>query len=95
RAVDPLAAAVAPLCLGLDVGVVTLSGAIARSGPTLAAVLRERLAAHGAVDVDCLLSPFREDTVLRGAVGHAVEAGWAWLLDSSASAGETAPSSAG
>ncbi|WP_157973862.1 ROK family transcriptional regulator, partial [Desertihabitans aurantiacus] len=30
RAVDPLAAAVAPLCLGLDVGVVTLSGAIAR-----------------------------------------------------------------
>lgn len=93
RAVDPLAASVAPLCVGLDLQTVTVSGAIARSGPALGEALRERLAAHGAVDVDCRLSPFLEDTVLRGAVSDAADAGWARLLDeggtrTSAAAGE-------
>ncbi|WP_116952861.1 ROK family transcriptional regulator [Jiangella endophytica] len=80
RGVDPLAAAVAPICLSLDLRTVTISGAIARSGPALIRAFQDRLDAHGAVDVDCLLSPFHEDTVLRGAVGNAVDAGWEWLL---------------
>ncbi len=85
RGVDPLAAAIAPICVGLDLHTVTISGAIARSGPALIAAFVERLAAHGAVDVDCRLSPFLEDTVLRGAVGDAVDAGWEWLLEESGS----------
>lgn len=80
RGVDPLAAAVAPLCLSLDLRTVTISGAIARSGPALVAAFQDRLDHHGAAEVDCRLSPFHEDTVLRGAVGNAVDAGWDWLL---------------
>jgi predicted NBD/HSP70 family sugar kinase len=76
RGVDPLAAAIAPVCLALDLRAVTVSGAIARSGPALATALREALARHGTVDVECHLSPFHEDTVLRGAVQSAVDAGW-------------------
>ncbi|SDE06999.1 ROK family transcriptional regulator [Auraticoccus monumenti] len=81
RAVDALAAAVAPTCLALDLQVVTVSGAIARCGPALTTALRDALAAHGAVGVELLLSPFLEDTVLRGAVTSATEAGWDWLLE--------------
>jgi predicted NBD/HSP70 family sugar kinase len=81
RGVDVLAAAVAPTCLALDLPTVTISGAIARSGPALTAAFRDRLEARGAVGVDCLLSPFREDTVLRGAVGNALDAGWERLIE--------------
>lgn len=81
RAVDPIAAAVAPICLALDLHVVTVSGAIARGGAALAEALRGRLAARGATDVACVLSPFLEDTVLRGAASHAIETGWRGLLD--------------
>lgn len=81
RAVDPIAAAVAPVCLALDLHAVTVSGAIARGGAALAGALRQRLAAHGAPDVDCVLSPFLEDTVLRGAARHAIESAWRVLLD--------------
>jgi predicted NBD/HSP70 family sugar kinase len=81
RGVDVLAAAVAPTCLALDLPTVTISGAIARSGPALTAAFRDRLEARGAVDVDCRLSPFREDTVLRGAVGNALDAGWERLIE--------------
>ena len=81
RAVDVLATAVAATCLALDLHTVVISGAIARSGPALTTAFRERLAERGAVDIDCRLSPFHEDTVLRGAVGHAVDAGWERLIE--------------
>ncbi|WP_159618647.1 ROK family transcriptional regulator [Ruania rhizosphaerae] len=81
RGIDPLAAAVAPLCVGLDLHTVTISGGIARSGPALVTAFQDRLAAHGAIDIDCRLSSFREDTVLRGAVSTAVDSGWATLME--------------
>ncbi|MEN5072368.1 ROK family transcriptional regulator [Isoptericola cucumis] len=81
QGVDPLASAVAAICVVLDLHTVTISGAIARSGPALVAAFQKRLEAHGAIDVECRLSPFHEDTVLRGAVGNAVDAGWEWLLE--------------
>lgn len=80
RWLDPLAAAVAPTCLALDLHAVTISGAIARSGPVLATTLHEVLERHGAKDVACHLSPFHEDTVLRGAMDTAVDAGWNALI---------------
>ncbi|UFU06467.1 ROK family transcriptional regulator [Ruania halotolerans] len=80
QGIDPLAAAVAPLCVGLDLRTVAISGGIARSGPALVAAFQERLAAHGAIGIDCRLSSFREDTVLRGAVGTAVDSGWETLM---------------
>ncbi|MFD2794986.1 ROK family protein [Promicromonospora vindobonensis] len=81
RGVDVLAAAVAPTCLALDLHTVAISGAIARSGPALTTAFRESLAERGAVGIDCRLSPFHEDTVLRGAVGHAIDAGWERLIE--------------
>ncbi|MGW2091277.1 ROK family protein [Promicromonospora sukumoe] len=81
RGVDTLATAVATTCLALDLQAVVISGAIARSGPALTTAFRESLADRGAVDVDCRLSPFHEDTVLRGAVGHAIDAGWEQLIE--------------
>ncbi|UFU02980.1 ROK family protein [Ruania suaedae] len=81
QGIDPLAAAVAPLCVGLELRTVAISGGIARSGPALVTVLQERLAEHGATGVECRLSAFQEDTVLRGAVQTAVDSGWETLME--------------
>ncbi|WP_156250380.1 ROK family transcriptional regulator [Pseudactinotalea terrae] len=78
--VAPLVRVVAPICLALDLRVITISGAIARGGPALPEALRDELGRHGAHDVECVLSPFLEDTVVRGAVGHAAESGWQRVL---------------
>ncbi|WP_420113972.1 ROK family transcriptional regulator [Pseudactinotalea sp.] len=81
QAIDPLLAAVAPMCLGLDLQAVMVSGAIARSGPALSSAMEAGLAERGAEGVSCVLSPFHEDTVLRGAVSEAIDTAWAAMLD--------------
>ncbi|MFD5863317.1 ROK family protein [Agromyces sp. NPDC127015] len=78
---DVAARALAPILLALDLHRVYVTGGIARGGDVLTAALERRLTAIGAAPIEVRLSPFAENTVVRGAVTAAVRSAWESALD--------------
>ncbi|UOQ90719.1 ROK family transcriptional regulator [Agromyces endophyticus] len=78
---DVAARALTPILLALDLHRVYVTGGIARGGDVLTAALERRLTARGAEPIDVRLSPFAENTVVRGAVTAAVRSAWGSAID--------------
>ncbi|WP_157007321.1 ROK family protein [Agromyces laixinhei] len=80
--------ALAPILLVLDLHRVYITGGIARGGGVLTAALERRLAAGGASPVEVRVSPFAENTVVRGAVAAALRTAWGTALDGGLGSGD-------
>jgi predicted NBD/HSP70 family sugar kinase len=78
---DVAARALAPVVLALDLHRLYITGGIARGGAVLTEALERRLERAGAGPVEVQLSPFAENTVVRGAVTAAVRSAWESALD--------------
>ncbi|MFF2494017.1 ROK family protein [Agromyces sp. NPDC058064] len=78
---DVAARALAPILLALDLHRMYVTGGIARGGEVLTAALQRRLDVGGASPIDVRLSPFTENTVVRGAITAALHSAWESALD--------------
>ncbi|MDR2998434.1 MAG: ROK family transcriptional regulator [Microbacterium sp.] len=76
-----VAAALAPVLLALDLHDVFITGGMARGGETLTAALERRLGLLGPGPRSVQLSPFLEDTVVRGATEAALRSAWSEVLE--------------
>ncbi|MFE6736059.1 ROK family protein [Microbacterium sp. NPDC057650] len=75
------AGALAPVLLALDLHDVFITGGMARGGEVLTAALERRLGLFGLGPLSVKLSPFMEDTVVRGATEAALRAAWTEVLE--------------
>lgn len=72
--------AIAPIALALDLSRIFITGGIARGGEVLTDALERALRGKTLVPIEVGLSPFAEDTVVRGATIAAVDTAWDRIL---------------
>ncbi|KQZ11235.1 hypothetical protein ASD23_03885 [Agromyces sp. Root1464] len=77
---DVAIGAIAPIALALDLNCIYVTGGIARGGAVLAGALERRLHGKTLVPIVVRISPFAEDTVVRGACSIAVDDAWDRIL---------------